>query len=682
HDQYFFKRPERMVAGAVSTPRLDLANEDLIRAHMHAIWLAETGQSLESSLKDILDLSGEKPRLSLKDYVQESMESSAARDRARVRAKRVLESILPEIQTSDWYTDGWLDEVLSQVTHNFDLACDRWRGLYRAAHTQSEKQHRIILDASRSAEDKKQAKRLRAEAEAQLDLLTESKNVMQSDFYSYRYFASEGFLPGYNFPRLPLSAYVPGRRRGSRRDEFLSRARFLAISEFGPRAFVYHEGSRYIINKAILPVGDTDVLITSAKLCPSCGYLHPSIAGEGVDLCERCQVPLEQPLRALFRLQNVSTRRRDRITSDEEERMRLGYELKTGVRFAEFGGHPSRRIAKVRRDEDSLATLTYGHAATLWRINLGWARRRNKNQLGFILDVERGYWAKNEQADEDDVDDPISPQKKRVIPYVEDRRNALLLEPNTRVDEKVKASLQAALKAAIQAQYELEDYELAAEPLPNRDDRRLLLFYEASEGGAGVLRRLVDDRNALAEVAREALRLCHFNPDTGEDVRRAPHTREDCEAACYDCLMNYGNQMDHDILDRKSIRDLLLQLASASVEVSPSGSPRAEHLERLMRLAGSELEREWLRYLEDRGYRLPTKAQMFIEECTTRPDFFYQESQTAIYIDGPIHDYPDRHQRDITQQECMENHGYMVIRFSHSDDWDTIIARHPNIFGR
>ena len=43
HDQYFFRRPERMVAGQVAPPRLDLANEDLVRAHVHAIWLAETG---------------------------------------------------------------------------------------------------------------------------------------------------------------------------------------------------------------------------------------------------------------------------------------------------------------------------------------------------------------------------------------------------------------------------------------------------------------------------------------------------------------------------------------------------------------------------------------------------------------------------------------------------------------
>ena len=107
------------------------------------------------------------------------------------------------------------------------------------------------MDASRSADDKRQAERLRGEAESQLKLLTDVEHLEQSDFYSYRYFASEGFLPGYNFPRLPLSAYIPA-RRSRQRDEYLSRPRFLAISEFGPRAIVYHEGSRYLINRVIL----------------------------------------------------------------------------------------------------------------------------------------------------------------------------------------------------------------------------------------------------------------------------------------------------------------------------------------------------------------------------------------------------------------------------------------------
>ena len=46
HDQYFFQDPTRMVAGAVNPPSLDLANEDLIRSHLHSVWLGETGQKL------------------------------------------------------------------------------------------------------------------------------------------------------------------------------------------------------------------------------------------------------------------------------------------------------------------------------------------------------------------------------------------------------------------------------------------------------------------------------------------------------------------------------------------------------------------------------------------------------------------------------------------------------------
>ncbi len=139
--------------------------------------------------------------------------------------------------------------------------------------------------------------------------MTEAENIVQSDFYSYRYFASEGFLPGYSFPRLPLSAYIPARRIRSQDDEFLSRPRFLAISEFGPRSIIYHEGSRYIINKVNLPVSDTGegFAVLRAKQCPICGYLHPIANGDGLDRCERCGSLLESPMNNLFRLQNVST---------------------------------------------------------------------------------------------------------------------------------------------------------------------------------------------------------------------------------------------------------------------------------------------------------------------------------------------------------------------------------------
>jgi ATP-dependent helicase YprA (DUF1998 family) len=56
HDQYFFRSPEAMVAGAVAPPRLDLANEDLVRAHIQSVWLAATGINLHNSMAEVLDL--------------------------------------------------------------------------------------------------------------------------------------------------------------------------------------------------------------------------------------------------------------------------------------------------------------------------------------------------------------------------------------------------------------------------------------------------------------------------------------------------------------------------------------------------------------------------------------------------------------------------------------------------
>jgi very-short-patch-repair endonuclease len=681
HDQYFFKRPDRMVAGAVAPPRLDLGNEDLVKAHVHAVWLAATGQALGNSLKEILDVSGDTPTLELLPSVKASFQNPKARKDAKGRAKGILASIADELAAADWHSAGWLDETLNKVELSFEQACERWRSLYRAAASQRDTQHKFIADASRSAEDKKQAKRLRQEAEAQLELLLESTSVMQSDFYSYRYFASEGFLPGYNFPRLPLSAYIPGRR--SRKDDFLSRPRFLAISEFGPRSIVYHEGSRFLINKVIMPVGDENPLTASAKICQQCGYLHPiTDGGPGLDLCEHCRTQLDPSLKPLFRLQNVCTKRRDRINCDEEERLRLGYELKSAVRFAIHGGKPSSRSASLQHPiQGELANLTFGQAATLWRINLGWTRRKNKSQYGFVLDTERGYWAKNELAVEEDEEDPMSPKTMRVVPYVEDRRNCLLFQPTQPLDEAQMASLQAALKQAIQAHYQLEDGELAAEPLPGMDARKVILFYEAAEGGAGVLRQLVSDPDAFAAVAREALEICHFDPETGDDRKRAPRASEDCEAACYDCLMSYSNQRDHLLLDRTGIRDLLLGYAKSKLVASPVSLPRAEHMKRLTNLAQSELEKKWLQFLDARDLHLPSNAQTLIQKCKTRPDFIYEGHSALIYVDGPVHQYPERAKRDEEQTGCLEDLGYAVIRFGHQDDWEKIVAKFPHVFG-
>jgi very-short-patch-repair endonuclease len=125
-----------------------------------------------------------------------------------------------------------------------------------------------------------------------------------------------------------------------------------------------------------------------------------------------------------------------------------------------------------------------------------------------------------------------------------------------------------------------------------------------------------------------------------------------------------------------------MQLTGATVEASPTLGTRSEHLQRLERQAGSTLEKKWLAFIENNGYRLPSHAQRLFAGAGTRPDFFYDgDYGAAIYIDGPHHHYPERGARDAVQEEAMEDLGYMVIRFGHQDDWAATVAECPYVFG-
>ncbi len=691
HDQYFFRRPARMVSGQVAPPQLDLANEDLVRAHVHAIWLSETGADMKSSLTEILETDGQDPTLELREEIRIAVDRESVKQRARVRAEQVLSSIGAELEQCDWWSPAWLERVLDSAAAQLDRACERWRGLFRSARATMQIQNAVLSDATRSLKDKQDARRVRREAETQLELLaSSSQRTSQADFYSYRYLASEGFLPGYNFPRLPLAAYIPGRgTRGSERDEFVQRPRFLAITEFGPRSIIYHEGSQYEVNRVILPIpepGEERTLATErAKLCERCGHLHAIEQGGGPDLCERCGALLPEPLTALLRMQNVATRRRERINSDEEERRRQGYEVRTAVRFVAAGARAGHRTGEVTADGQQLARLDYGQAATIWRVNLGERRRADPAQLGFVLDVERGYWQRGDQiAPDPEVlgdDEPPARSAQRVIPFVEDHRNCLLLEPATELSEIQMASLQAALKRGIQAVFQLEDQELAVEPLPNAQRRALVLFYESSEGGAGVLRRLLDDPRKLPEVARAALEICHFDPVSGDDSSHAPGVDERCEAACYDCLLSYGNQRDHPLLDRHAIRDVLLALARSTVTGSPTAQPPEVHQHTLLDRADSTLERAFVELLAAQGRRLPSASQELIADAACKPDFLYRDQMVAVFVDGPHHDLVEQRERDAETDARLEDLGWDVIRLRHDEDWQTLIDARADVFG-
>ncbi|MFI6295941.1 DEAD/DEAH box helicase [Nonomuraea sp. NPDC050790] len=676
HDQYYFRHRDQMVGGSVAAPRLDLTNEDLISSHVNAIWLAETGLALDSSISGIVDIDG--PGFPLLPKVAAAMVQRTARLRAAERTRAILAERDTELKITSWWHDEWIDRTIEDAPKQFDAAFDRWRELYRTAQAEREVQHRIIGDHSTGTKAREAAKARRAEAENQLKLLrNEDSEDFQTDFYSYRYLASEGFLPGYSFPRLPLRAYIAARKGKNTEVEFIHRPRFIAIREFGPDALIYHEGSRYQVKEVQLAPneqGGSGLDTKSARRCEYCGYLHDSVVG--IDVCESCEGRLGKTMHRLLRLQTVKTIRRDRISSDEEERRRAGYDLITSYRFNNHGVRPGRLDATAVRGPRKVLELQYGDTATVRVINMG---RKRHTSDGFWINIQTGRWLteKNALTPEPHVlDDADRVQaKQQVIPYVEDRRNILITRMADSATDEAAISFMYALERGIEAEFQLEDSELASELLPDEADRGRALFIESSEGGAGVLRRLVMEDDALARAARKALEIAHFNPFTGEDTGGAVNG-ERCAKACYDCLLSFGNQGKHEQIDRHLARDLLLELALAEVPKPPVAS--AQDIWEPVRY-DAELNNPlhaFVRWLEEWEYAAPESLNAEIGEA--KPEMIYG-GQVAIFVDGP--DNGDVPGRDADAEDELRDLGWSVVRIPYGGDYSQIVKKYPSVFG-
>jgi hypothetical protein len=207
-----------------------------------------------------------------------------------------------------------------------------------------------------------------------------------------------------------------------------------------------------------------------------------------------------------------------------------------------------------------------------------------------------------------------------------------------------------------------------------------LLYWEAAEGGTGVWERLIDEADSFMRLAAEALKVCHFEP-SADAAERVP-----CTSACYECLMSYSNQPHHRYLDRRTIQAYLASMAAGSVASTTEMSSRDEQYERLKLLVDSrsQLEREFLDFLYENGYRLPDRAQNRPEpKVYAQPDFYYERSGlpgVCVFVDGAVHDMPDQSARDEAVRAALEDLGYRVIAIR--SPFDQHVGAHPDVFNR
>ncbi len=693
HDQWFFNNASDMVHGVVKAPTLDLANRDLIESHLQAVWLANAQVQLDSSIAPLLDLEPEnKPVL---QELQERLGKAEVLASARQSAQAVIEQVKRFLDNTNWFSPDYVDSVINNAPENFSVSLDRWRALFDATRKQMDMADQVVKSHSATDRERRNANRRYGDAARQYALLLKSGNSQNSDFYTYRYLASQGFLPGYNFPRLPLMAWIPARGGKQEVDDegsMVSRPRFLALSEFGPRSLIYHQGRMYRVVRAKLNVdsagqasGNTQLGTVASRICSQCGYAHhgqPDGSEPLVNRCENCDALLTDDdwVRELYRIETVETIPVERISINDEDRQRQGFELQTTYRFLPGPDNRSQQEpAVVTRGGEPIARLVYAPAAELWRINRGWRRRKDKNVLGFYINPMSGIWSKQEDPNADDGAEKDQEDKvpnQRIVPYVEDRRNLLILQPITELSPESMTTLQAAIKRGIELVFQIEESELVAEPIPTVDDRKAIMFYEAAEGGAGVLTRLASESENLRHVASAALRLMHYNQPDGEwavdELAALEQTKDGhavCEAGCYQCLLSYYNQPDHERINRRDsdALELLVALANSKVEREAPGKPDGEGGS----VQDDELLVKWLGAITEAALNTPDATQVTVGNGDAIAAGQYKTARALVFLHG----------LEQNTADTLADKGWRILDFSDEGGWVEQFAAYPDVFG-
>lgn len=675
HDRHYFQQQAELVAGAVQAPRIDLCNRELLVTHLHAVAITaiglpglDAGQGEQPSLMKLI-ADGD-TALPLSPGVVAGLRIGAATfDALKMTFRRVIADFASELsaKSNSWYTDDWIDQNLGSIAEHLDGAMDRWRKMYQSARalltraTQPIESGRLKV----GSEEYRKYKRLQDQANRQLNLLRNDMGGFTelSEFYPYRYLASEGFLPGYNFTRLPLRIFVP---TGNTAGEYISRPRSVALREFGPLNLIYHNGRKYRVSQLVIQ--DADSSLTEAKISKRAGYFLTGDQSDleicpfsGLDLSDNAN---KEHLHDLLEMSESRGEETARITCEEEERISRGYQIESYF-HVDGGDFDSIRSAVARTGDNHLLNLRFIPAARLVSLNKGWRSQRTE---GFPMGMTSGNWRSSMPEP-----DPDAREDYRIVKlWTSNLADALYIEPIQALglDSDGVVTLQHALKRAIESVFQVEPSEVGVSTMGDPEAPNILL-YEAAEGSLGILSQFVEDVATFRKVIETAEEVCRFD----DEEYKAP--------ASYDDLMSYYNQRDHLRLDRFLIRDALAKLKLADMEIQASADFKdyAEQYQYMLQHLdpNSSTERTFIDYLHQNGLRLPDAAQKRVPGIYCQPDFYY-EPRFWVFCDGSPHDDPQVRERDEEQRQLIIARGDEVWSWHYSEDLAAKIAKRPDVF--
>jgi hypothetical protein len=646
HDQYFFRFPDKIVAGRIATPRFLTDNAALVQSHLHSLVLGARGEDLPVEIGTWVDLAPGSAggltapmRESLRSFVSEN--SPALID----AGERAFVGIIGEGSVP---TD-LVEQVISRFVDDFDA---EWRAFSAELDELRTEARRLNEKALAGGLDPSEERRRRA-AEGRINDMQDGRG----DFYPLAWLSQRGFLPTYAFPRKAVLLRFDDQHTPR------VRGRSIALREFAPGNHVYHRGRRYEVTRASLGAGAGSW--QQVALCRVCGRYYTGDEARTVTQC-RCGAPIEERDRykAALAIPDGFAQSRDRVGADTEERLRQGYNVETRFRMPAVG------VLTSDGDADGVSFhVSYLHHADLMQVNTG--LRASKDRRGFRLCQKCRLWNPPDDhytSDRSTCQPEDENLVEEVVVIAEASHDMLVLDVDAPADfadnhatlEQYGWSLLYALQAGISTRFGIDQSEIGGHLFahPDRPDAGVrILIFETDEGGVGILKR-VPDPAVWPEICRRSLEVLHVLDDGGEEP-------DACEKSCYECLRSFYNQWHHENLDRKLVLPFLTAGASGTITFTPVAQIADWALVLGADQWDSDTEQQIAQAIQQAGLPAPTAIHKLIpaEEPVAEADLYYDAdgARIAVMLDGSFH--TDRTQRavDEDKRNKLRALGYTVV---------------------
>ena len=532
HDSYYFHHPERIIAGEIRKPVIDITNEKIVKRHVYA-FLFQT-------------------------FFHESI------DKGNIKENKTSDLFSALGNAAEFFSDNthdtlnlnnfqrWIDDRHTLPDNSFYHEILKWLpDIKLPAHlTHKEKWLEFIIQ----------------------DLMTRLNQVKiyKEDTKLLDFLFDHNFLPTYSFPRDLVSFMVQKKKNNQIKiQEQPQRNIALALSEYAP-------GRLVVINKTVYRSGGITSDKASNKDTDQAEQLFSSTSLKKYVHCTICSY-----------VQDTFTD--DYISSNNKERCPIcnGAVIESDMLIPErFHPEKGEAIEEYENDQE----ITYAGSAQfpvpVGEVNLGQWRRVGKQMkmihtldrrlvivnTGKGFDMDGGFEICVKCGATVPMNSSLSLSKKHKRPYMLNRYESLCsgetrkvilgttflsdllliripirkplctrmtssIHRNALEDALRTLSETLLLSASRVMDVDPVEFKAGFRIVPNLEDHAIdgdIYLFDSLSGGAGYADQAGDQIDDIINMAKTILSQCPSN----------------CERSCQDCLRHYGNQYWHEHLDR------------------------------------------------------------------------------------------------------------------------------------